>query len=180
MCLTLAEACNPRTRPKPAKSNASDKLYTMSDEGKLPEENEPEEIEDFKAEAERIMGQAKRPGELPDVPELQDEPIHASALDEMVVGDRAHPELPEVPEWEYERPKSPIDKSAPPAAYSRGMGLAIAIGMSFLVPVLAGVLIGYFIDGRVGGTAGIIGLVLGAALALALLVRLVNRLNADE
>lgn len=92
-------------------------------------------------------------------------------------------DMPEPPDWKWERPANelkPKNSSGPSqAAYTRGMGIAFAIGTSFLGPVLSGLLIGYFLDGRVGGTWGIVGLLVGTVVAFILLIRLVNKLNED-
>lgn len=93
-------------------------------------------------------------------------------------------QLPEPPDWNWEREADQSKDGRPSTrskeeTFSRGMGLAFAIGTCFLGPVLAGLLIGYLIDGRVGGTAGIVGLLLGTTLAFVLLIRLVNKLNQD-
>lgn len=90
-------------------------------------------------------------------------------------------EVPEPPEWEYERtaPSEPKPKVAPPTkeAAQRGMGLALAIGYSFVGPVVLGVLIGTLLDGKAGGTWTLVGLLAGTVVAFVLLVRLVNKLN---
>lgn len=106
------------------------------------------------------------------MPEDENEPIEIEPV-----------ELPEPPDWKWERPAEVSEpKPARPTTQgtlSRGMGLAFAIGSSFLGPVLAGLLIGFLIDGRAGGTAGTIGLLVGTVLAFVLLIRLVNKLNED-
>jgi len=94
-------------------------------------------------------------------------------------------DLPEPPDWEWQRPVEPkpdvhVPSNDKHAVYSRGMGLAIAIGSAFIGPVLGGILIGAFIDGKVGGTATTIGLLVGTVLAFVLLIRLVNKLNEDS
>jgi len=92
-------------------------------------------------------------------------------------------DMPEPPDWNWQRPANePAKGSAKgpdPVVYSRGMGIAFAIGTSFLGPVLGGLLLGYLIDGKVGGTWGIVGLLLGTIAAFVLLIRLVNKLNED-
>lgn len=92
-------------------------------------------------------------------------------------------EVPDPPEWRWNRPPADDNtqrKGKPkPEVYSRGMGLAFAIGTSFLGPVLGGLLVGYLIDGRVGGTWGVVGLLVGTIVAFVLLIRLVNKLNQD-
>jgi F0F1-type ATP synthase assembly protein I len=90
----------------------------MSDEGEKPSENEPEELEDYEAEAERIMSQAKRPGELPDVPE-----------------------------WEYERPdytRKHLEQSDMSNWRAGGVGLTAAYAM--IAMVIAGFGIGWLLD----------------------------------
>lgn len=62
----------------------------------------------------------------------------------------------------------------------RSMGIALAIGYSFVGPVAAGLLLGYVLDGRLGGTYTVVGLLLGTVGAFVLLVRLVSRLNDDS
>lgn len=94
-----------------------------------------------------------------------------------------HTELPEPPEWEWKREPPPAENkptvSAGPS-YSRGMGLALAIGFAFVGPVLGGVLIGALIDHGFGGTWSIVGLLVGTVVAFATLIRLVNKLNDAE
>jgi hypothetical protein len=130
----------------------------------MPEDgNEPIEIE---------------PTGMPDVPDV-------SELEQLLNEDRPPPEMPEPPDWQYERPEpedAPTKTTGPgtQAGFNRGMGLAFAIGSSFIGPVLGGLLVGYLIDGKVGGTAGIIGLLLGTVLAFVLLIRLVNKLNESS
>ena len=91
-----------------------------------------------------------------------------------------HTELPEPPEWEWKRQPPPVESRRPDSegpAYSRGMGLAMAIGFAFVGPVLGGVLIGALIDRGFGGTWSIVGLLVGTVVAFATLIRLVNKLN---
>ena len=90
----------------------------MSDDGREPSENEPEELEDFEAEAERIMGEAKRPADLPDVPE-----------------------------WEYQRPdytKKHLEQSDMSSWRMGGVGLTAAYAM--VASVIAGFGVGWLLD----------------------------------
>jgi F0F1-type ATP synthase assembly protein I len=88
-------------------------------------------------------------------------------------------ELPEPPDWEWKRPEpaAPLPKASTGAEAPKGLGLAFAIGYSFVGPVVGGVLIGSLIDGKSGGTFTVVGLLVGTVLAFALLIRLVNKLN---
>ncbi len=91
-----------------------------------------------------------------------------------------HTELPEPPEWEWKRQPPPAENKrqiSEGPAYSRGMGLALAIGFAFVGPVLGGILIGALIDRGFGGTWSIVGLLVGTVIAFATLIRLVNKLN---
>lgn len=67
-----------------------------------------------------------------------------------------------------------------PANMNSGLGIAFAIGYSFVGPILAGIIIGSLLDGRPGGTWTLVGVFLGTVAALVLLVRLVARLNQNE
>jgi F0F1-type ATP synthase assembly protein I len=99
--------------------------------------------------------------------------------------DKAEPDfshdLPEPPNWEYHRPAK---AEPPPGARqdpkTKGMGLALAIGYSFVGPVLGGIVIGSLLDGRTGGTFTMVGLLVGTVAAFALLIRLVNKLNDER
>jgi F0F1-type ATP synthase assembly protein I len=129
------------------------------------------------------------------MPEDGDEPVEIeptgmpdgprrSDLDDLLDESRPRAELPDPPQWEYERQKEADEPLNPQSIgaqkdVSRGMGLAFAIGSSFLGPVLAGLLIGYLIDGKAGGAAGTIGLLIGTVVAFVLLIRLVNKLNEN-
>ncbi|MEO7453231.1 MAG: AtpZ/AtpI family protein [Fimbriimonadales bacterium] len=125
----------------------------MSDEGEKPEENEPQELEDFEAEAERIMGDAKRPGQLPDVPE-----------------------------WEYSRPdytKKHLEQSDMSGWRMGGVGLTAAYSM--IGCVVGGFGLGWLLDGGSDSMAwrAILTLV-GAVLGLGFAVFIVLREQARE
>lgn len=99
--------------------------------------------------------------------------------------------LPDPPEWDWrkerekqqatkadtEQPKGP---GATQALYERSLGIGIAIGYSFVGPVLGGILLGLWLDGWEPGGYTILGLLLGMAGALVLLIRLVARLNRES
>lgn len=91
----------------------------MSDEGRDAGENEPEELEDIEAEAERIMGQARRSADLPDVPE-----------------------------WDYERPgytRKHLETSDMSSWRAGGVGLSAAYAM--IGAVVVGFGVGWLLDG---------------------------------
>jgi F0F1-type ATP synthase assembly protein I len=99
-------------------------------------------------------------------------------------------DLPDPPEWDWrkeyeEQGKEPPDakatkKSPSPAVVNRNIGLAIAIGYSFVGPVLGFMLLGMMLDGWKSGGWTIVGLLVGMVAALALLLRLVGKLNRDD
>jgi F0F1-type ATP synthase assembly protein I len=125
----------------------------MSEEGEKPSENEPEELEDFEAEAERIMSEAKRPADLP-----------------------------EVPEWEYQRPdytRKHLEQTDMSGWRMGGVGLTAAYAM--IACVLAGLGVGWLLDGGSDSFAwrAILTLV-GAVLGLGFAVFLVLREQARE
>jgi F0F1-type ATP synthase assembly protein I len=103
--------------------------------------------------------------------------------DEAGIPEVEHTEVPEPPDWEWKRPSAeePRPKvGLPSSAYSRGMGLALAIGGVFVGPVLAGILLGVFLDRQFdSGWFTILGIFLGTTVALFLLIRLVNRLDKN-
>lgn len=103
--------------------------------------------------------------------------------DEAGVPEVEHTELPEPPDWEWKRPPAEEPRpepGLPSSVYSRGMGLALAIGGVFVGPVLAGILLGVFLDRQFGsGWFTILGIFVGTAVALFLLIRLVNRLDKN-
>lgn len=96
-------------------------------------------------------------------------------LEEKAKAIRAGRPAPKPPEVKVERPAVLHERKADPAA--RGMGLAFAIGYSFVGPLLAGIIVGRLLDGNHGSTWTMAGIFVGAAVALFLLIRLVNRLN---
>ena len=92
----------------------------------------------------------------------------------------AETKLPDPPEWEWHGPKSPPEKPKAASNEPKGLGLAFAIGYSFVGPVLGGILIGSLLDGKAGGTWTMVGLLVGTVVAFALLIRLVNKLNEND
>src|SRR5687768_5180481 len=122
----------------------------MSDDGREPSENE-RELEDFEAEAERIMEEAKRPGELP-----------------------------EVPDWEYSRPdytKKHLEQSDMSSWRMGGVGLTAAYSM--IASVIAGFGIGWLLDrGSESVTWRAILTLVGAVLGLAFAIFVVLREQA--
>ncbi|HEY3781096.1 MAG TPA: AtpZ/AtpI family protein [Fimbriimonadaceae bacterium] len=71
-------------------------------------------------------------------------------------------------------------KSTNPPHVQKGLGIAFAIGYSFVGPLLAGILIGTLLDGKPGGKYTLIGILVGTVMAFVLLIRLVNKLNQDD
>ena len=105
-------------------------------------------------------------------------------LEEKAAQIRAKATAPEPPVPTFTRkPESSTFQPSPrksqgnDAANSRGFGIALAIGYSFVGPLLAGIIIGSLIDGHPGGPATIAGILIGTVLAFVLLIRLVNKLN---
>jgi F0F1-type ATP synthase assembly protein I len=88
--------------------------------------------------------------------------------------------FPDPPKFEVRRPVTPTGGTRPAPSTGRSMGLALAIGYSFVGPLLAGILIGKFLDHNNGTTYTIVGMLIGTVLALVLLVRLVGRLNDND
>jgi F0F1-type ATP synthase assembly protein I len=125
----------------------------MSDEGEKPEETLPEELEDYEAEAERIMDDAKRPGDLP-----------------------------EVPEWEYKRPdytRKHLDQTDMSGWRMGGVGLTAAYAM--LASVIAGFGIGWLLDrGSDSVTWRAILTLVGAVLGLGFAIFVVLREQARD
>ena len=97
-------------------------------------------------------------------------------------------QLPDPPDWDWrkeyeEQGKEPVEprKRAPSQSeVSRNIGMAIAIGYSFVGPVLGFMLLGMLLDGWKPGGWTIVGLLLGMAAALVLLIRLVAKMNRDD
>ena len=90
----------------------------MSDEGEKPSANEVDELEEMEAEADRILDSARRPVDLPDVPD-----------------------------WEYTRPdytKKHLDSHDMSGWRVGGIGLAAAYALLGAVGV--GLLAGFLID----------------------------------
>ena len=83
------------------------------------------------------------------------------------------------PKQEVKQPEAKKRQTAPPHV-QRGLGIAFAIGYSFVGPLLAGIIIGTLLDGRPGGTWTLVGILVGTAMAFVLLIRLVNKLNQDD
>ena len=99
--------------------------------------------------------------------------------------------LPDPPEWNWreEQEKRQAkqvegDKvrrlSTTQMLMERNIGLGIAIGYSFVGPVLGGMLLGLWLDGWSPGGYTILDLLLGMAGALTLLIRLVARINRES
>jgi len=89
-------------------------------------------------------------------------------------------ELPDPPEWEWHgRPKPPPETAKTAPSERNSLGLAFAIGYSFVGPVVGGILIGSLLDRKAGGTWTMVGLLVGTVVAFALLIRLVNKLNEN-
>lgn len=91
---------------------------------------------------------------------------------------------PELPEIEFTRPiETPTlrpEKKSLASNSERSLGIAFAIGYSFVGPLIAGIVIGAIIDGHVGGTWTIVGIFVGTVMAFVLLIRLVIRLNENQ
>lgn len=99
--------------------------------------------------------------------------------------------LPDPPEWNWreerkerqpERGETGDAAATSPkhARVERSLGIGIAIGYSFVGPVLGGILLGLWLDGWNPGGYTIVGLLLGMAGALLLLIRLVARLSRED
>lgn len=89
-------------------------------------------------------------------------------------------DLPEVPEWKFERPKRKPPGTKTPdesKAYSAlGLGLTLAFGL--VVPIVLGVGIGAWIDSKFGFTYGtVVGFLVGVVLSFMLMLRIVKRMN---
>lgn len=96
--------------------------------------------------------------------------------------------LPDPPEWNWREERAAREAEpteGEPATrpkqvqVEKSLGVGIAIGYSFVGPVLGGILLGLWMDGWAPGGFTILGLLLGMAGALALLIRLVARLNRE-
>jgi F0F1-type ATP synthase assembly protein I len=118
-----------------------------------PESNKSDDLDDFEAEAERIMGDARRPAELPDVPE-----------------------------WKYARPdytRKHLEQSDMSNWRAGGVGLTAAYSM--IAAVLAGFGIGWLLDGGSDSmTWRAILTIVGAVFGLGFAVFLVLREQARE
>lgn len=97
-------------------------------------------------------------------------------------------QLPDPPDWDWrkeyeEQGKEPVEprKRVPSQSeVSRNIGMAVAIGYSFVGPVLGFMLLGMLLDGWKPRGWTIVGLLLGMAAALVLLIRLVAKMNRDD
>lgn len=89
-------------------------------------------------------------------------------------------DLPEVPEWKFERPKRkpPGSKSPDEAKSYSALGLGLTLAFGLVVPIVLGVAVGAWIDSRFGVSYGtMVGFVVGAVLSFMLMLRIVKRMN---
>ncbi|HEY0866571.1 MAG TPA: AtpZ/AtpI family protein [Fimbriimonas sp.] len=139
------------------------------DEGRFPE---PPSDEDIAARLRKVREELSSM-ELPDLPEEELESREREIESRI---DRKE-ELPEVPEWEFKRPKIPGQPSDDGGSH-RGMAIGLSAGYTLMGPPIAGWFIGMLIDRSVGGNSyQMYGTLIGAVLGLIGAVFILQRLN---
>jgi hypothetical protein len=126
-------------------------------------ETEEDDIEKRFREIEERTAQIRRSAAVPDPPKIEP---------------RQPKEEAKHPSTAQDRQKAGTRSSTPPHV-QRGLGIALAIGYSFVGPLLAGILLGTLADGKPGGKWTLVGILVGTIMAFVLLIRLVNKLNQD-
>jgi len=163
----------------------------------MPDEpsREPQESdEDLERRLRKLLGE----GSLADSEEVAEIELKLRDLDDRIVAQReSRKEEGEAFDAQFDRRLSEIENRAKQAkkpvggdarrysgggvsSTNQGLGLAFAVGYSFVGPIVAGIVIGMWIDGWRSGIGTLVGLGLGTAAAFFLLIRLVSRLNDSQ
>lgn len=97
------------------------------------------------------------------------------------VSSAASKDLPDVPEWEFERPPQPKYDGGFNVS-GKGMAMGIGVLYSLVVPSVGGLLIGWYADSRLGtGTQWmIIGFMMGIVAGFAMMFRLIAKLGKED
>jgi len=118
--------------------------------------HEPTE-EELERRLQALLGSGPDLGEvsLPkvsDIPPDDEVETKFKAISDRLDEAQAKRKLPDVPEWNYKRPKSNRGNSSDPSNY-RGLGIGISIGYTLVGCMVLGWGIGWLIDRQSGGNS---------------------------
>jgi F0F1-type ATP synthase assembly protein I len=140
----------------------------------MAEEREPSD-EELAERLRKLLGE-KPESDKDSEPEVDPLEAKLAEIEDQTKQIRERHAMPDVPDWDYKRPKSTMGKET--ELDYRGIGLGFSVLYALCGPLFVGFGIGWFIDSRVGGSNGRLwGTLIGAIAGLVGAVVMMNAGN---